>query len=159
VIFFSYYSSRIPAMAKSKAQKRKRVAIADAPSKLQKTAGGGIITPPPDLDAGTNDRGDATKGGKELEPTSLKSVVSEEELEITIETLTELARYPGLLKKKEARELRGAVWEFRKTCTVGGVSAGECGFVALLLCCFVAEVGMGRAARVNRMDGAGLMIE
>jgi hypothetical protein len=66
------------------------------------------ITPPPDS---------ASVGSGEVH--SLKTLVSEEELETTIETLNLLAGYPGVLKSKAAKELRGAVYEFRQACSVG----------------------------------------
>ncbi|ERS97299.1 hypothetical protein HMPREF1624_06631 [Sporothrix schenckii ATCC 58251] len=58
------------------------------------------------------------------EPTSLQSVTSTEELEITVETLRELAAHPSLIKSKQCRELRGAVHDFRQACTTGVNAAG-----------------------------------
>ncbi|KAJ5123805.1 Prolyl 4-hydroxylase alpha subunit [Penicillium bovifimosum] len=91
-------------MAKSKAAKRKRAAQADLPQKLPKAAST-LITPPPD--------------GKTVESTHLNAVVSDEDLDITIETLTALAEYPGLTKSKACKDLRVAVYDFRQTCTTG----------------------------------------
>ncbi|KAJ5301253.1 hypothetical protein N7508_006116 [Penicillium antarcticum] len=89
-------------MAKSKAAKRKRNAQVDLPQKLPKPAS--TLTPPPD---GT------------LEPKHIKTVVSDEELDITIETLTALAEYPSLTKSKACKDLRVAVYGFRQACTTG----------------------------------------
>lgn len=95
-------------MAKSKSAKRKRAAQAQLPSKALKTTN--QVTPPPD--------------GPTFEPKSLQTVVSEEELEIAIETLTTLAQYPGLTKSKACKDLRVAVYDFRQACTTGVNSAG-----------------------------------
>jgi hypothetical protein len=96
-------------MAKSKAAKRKRAAQADLPQKLPKAAST-LITPPPD--------------GANVESTHLNAVVSDEDLDITIETLTALAEYPGLTKSKSCKDLRVAVYDFRQTCTTGVNTAG-----------------------------------
>ncbi|KAG7145935.1 hypothetical protein HYQ46_005281 [Verticillium longisporum] len=77
-------------MAKSKSRKRKQTAQADLPNKNLKTVS--TITPPPD--------------GATQEPKSLQTVVSEEEFEITVETLTALAQYPNLIKSKFCKDLR-----------------------------------------------------
>ena len=92
-------------MSKSKAQKRKRAAAAQSdPSRKQaKTA---APPSPPDSDT-------------PLEAKSLATVTSEEELSITIETLAELARHPGLIKTKQCKDLRTAVYDFRQACTTG----------------------------------------
>ncbi|KAJ5438221.1 uncharacterized protein N7458_009219 [Penicillium daleae] len=90
-------------MAKSKAAKRKRNAQVDLPQKQAKPSS--TLTPPPD---GTN-----------LEPKHLNTVVSEEELDITVETLTALAQYPSLTKSKACKDLRVAVYDFRQACTTG----------------------------------------
>lgn len=57
-------------------------------------------------------------------PKSLQSVISTEELEITVETLTALAQYPGLIKSKPCKDLRVAVHEFRQACTTGVNATG-----------------------------------
>ncbi|KAM0245006.1 hypothetical protein ACHAQJ_010677 [Trichoderma viride] len=49
----------------------------------------------------------------------LQTVISDEELEITIETLTTLAQHPSLIKSKLCRNLRTAVYDFRQSCTTG----------------------------------------
>lgn len=49
----------------------------------------------------------------------LESVISEEELEVTIDTLATLAQYPSLTKSKLCRNLRTAVYDFRQSCTTG----------------------------------------
>jgi hypothetical protein len=62
--------------------------------------------------------------GKLLEAGSLRAVISDEELEIAVETLTALAQHPGLIKSKPCRDLRVAVHDFRQACTTGLNSAG-----------------------------------
>ncbi|KAJ5979747.1 hypothetical protein N7481_007045 [Penicillium waksmanii] len=94
-------------MAKSKAAKRKRNAQADIPQKIQKPDP--VLTPPPD--------------GTSLDPKHLNTVVSDEELDITIETLTTLAQYPNLTKSKACKDLRVAVYDFRQACTTGANAA------------------------------------
>ncbi|KAF6822373.1 prolyl 4-hydroxylase [Colletotrichum plurivorum] len=92
-------------MAKSKNKKRKQTAQAEAPNKVAKTnaAAATTITPPDsDADAASN------------EPRSLQTVISEEELEITIDTLNTLAKYPGLIKSRPCKDLRVAVYDFRQ---------------------------------------------
>ncbi|KAJ5933302.1 hypothetical protein N7516_007791 [Penicillium verrucosum] len=90
-------------MGKSKAAKRKRNAQVDLPQKLPKAVPD--LTPPPD--------------GVPHESTHLNAVVSDEELDITIETLTALAQYPSLTKSKACKDLRVAIYDFRQTCTTG----------------------------------------
>lgn len=97
-------------MAKSKSKKRKQQnAQAEHPNKHPKTAP--VLTPPPD--------------GAQFEPKNLHTVVSTEELEITIDTLNSLAQYPGLIKSKFCKDLRGAVYDFRQACTTGVNNAGR----------------------------------
>ncbi|KAG5796587.1 hypothetical protein H9Q69_004337 [Fusarium xylarioides] len=97
-------------MAKTKSKKRKQAqaqAQSDNPRKVAKTTSPSIPTPPPD---GTTTH---------FEPKNLHTVVSEEELEITIDTLNSLAQYPGLIKSKLCKDLRVAVYDFRQACTTG----------------------------------------
>ncbi|KAL4944590.1 hypothetical protein BDV06DRAFT_186859 [Aspergillus oleicola] len=90
-------------MAKSKSTKRKRNAQVVPPQKLLKPSTL-TLTPPPDM---------ATRD------LHLQTIVSDEELETTIETLSALAEYPGLTKSKACKGLRVAVYEFRQACTTG----------------------------------------
>ncbi|TKW53020.1 hypothetical protein CTA1_6832 [Colletotrichum tanaceti] len=92
-------------MTKSKAKKRKQTAQAELPRKTIKTS----ITPPD-----SSDDNSAT-----LEPKSLQMVISDEELDIATETLNTLAKYPNLIKSKQCRDLRVAVYEFRQNCASG----------------------------------------
>ncbi|KAH7200817.1 hypothetical protein BKA60DRAFT_601012 [Fusarium oxysporum] len=97
-------------MAKTKSKKRKQAqaqAQSENPRKVAKTTSPSIPTPPPD---GTTTH---------FEPKNLHTVVSEEELEITIDTLNSLAQYPGLIKSKLCKDLRVAVYDFRQACTTG----------------------------------------
>ena len=98
-------------MAKSKSAKRKRAAQNELPQKLQKTHAV-TITPPPDGSEAAS------------EPKSLATVISDEELEITIDTLKELSQHPALIKTKPCKALRVAVYDFRQACTMGTNSAG-----------------------------------
>ncbi|PNY25389.1 Uncharacterized protein TCAP_04678 [Tolypocladium capitatum] len=90
----------------AKSAKRKRNAQANIPHKLTKTT---TITPP---------------DGALFEPKSLQTVISDEQLDVTIETLTTLAQYPSLIKSKACKDLRVAVYDFRQSCTAG-VNAAE----------------------------------
>lgn len=87
-------------MAKSKAQKRKRAAQTDDPRKQLKPA---TLTPP----------------DSPIEAKSLATVTSDEELDITIETLLSLSKHPNLIKTKQCKDLRTAVYDFRQACTTG----------------------------------------
>ncbi|RDW81889.1 prolyl 4-hydroxylase-like protein [Coleophoma cylindrospora] len=53
------------------------------------------------------------------EPKSVQTLIPDEDLEITTETLTILAENPGLIKSKACKDLRTAVFDFRKACTTG----------------------------------------
>ncbi|KAK0649706.1 hypothetical protein B0T16DRAFT_457095 [Cercophora newfieldiana] len=102
-------------MSKNKSKKRKQNDSAShLPNKHLKTASK-PITPPLDADDRNDDA--ASKNGGE--PTSLHTVVSQEELEITVETLAELAKHPALLKSRACKDLRVAVWDFRQACPTG----------------------------------------
>lgn len=94
-----------PAMTQSKAAKRKRKAQVQAETSKKVARTSSIVTPPPD--------------GAQFEPKNLQTVISDEELDITIETLTELARYPSLTKSKICKNLRVAVYDFRQSCNTG----------------------------------------
>ncbi|KAK3689584.1 prolyl 4-hydroxylase [Podospora appendiculata] len=100
-------------MAKSKSKKRKQAAQVDIPHKVLKAAA--TLSPPPT---------DGDSDGAALEPKSLQTVVSDEELDITIDSLNALAQYPNLLKSKACKDLRVAVYEFRQACTTGVNNAG-----------------------------------
>ncbi|KAK4184635.1 hypothetical protein QBC35DRAFT_46664 [Podospora australis] len=98
-------------MAKNK--KRKQNAAADVPNKIAKTVPRTIT--PPDSD------GDATP----LEPRTLQTVISDEELDIAVDTLKTIAQYPNLIKSKGCKDLRAAVYDFRQASTVDGGSNGS----------------------------------
>lgn len=98
-------------MTKSKAAKRKREAQASTSQKVPKTVAG-IVTPPPDDTAA-------------WEPKTLHTLVDDDELETTIETLATLARHPGLIKSKACKDLRTAVYDFKQACTTGVNTAGQ----------------------------------
>ncbi|WPG99052.1 Hypothetical protein R9X50_00185700 [Acrodontium crateriforme] len=86
-------------MAKSK-DKRKALQTT-APNKKPK-----IITPPPDSDG--------------LEPKTLQSIaLHQDDVEIAVDTLSTLARNPAVIKSKACKDLRTAVYDFRKACTTG----------------------------------------
>jgi hypothetical protein len=100
-------------MTKLKSAKRKRKAQAHGETKVAKVLS--TITPPPDSNYGS------LPGPKRLE-----SVISDEELSITIDTLKELAQYPSIIKSKTCKDLRVAVYDFRMACTTGANTAGTC---------------------------------
>lgn len=114
-------------MSRTKNAKRKRDAKEYIPNKASKqsssTIPSNVDTPPPDTPRsdGTKD-GVAKKDG--FEPKSLQTLISEEELEITVDTLKTLTRYPSAIKGKGAKELRAAVYDFRMACTTGVNGAG-----------------------------------
>ncbi|KAH6868530.1 prolyl 4-hydroxylase [Alternaria rosae] len=58
-----------------------------------------------------------------LEPASVHSVISSEEIEVAIETLQTLSAHPLLIKSKACKDLRTAVYDFRQACTTGLNSA------------------------------------
>jgi hypothetical protein len=52
-------------------------------------------------------------------PNSLYTIISEEEMEVTVDTLLALAEYPSVIKSKPCKSLRAAVYDFRLACTTG----------------------------------------
>jgi hypothetical protein len=60
-----------------------------------------------------------------LEPANVHSVISSEEIEVSVETLQTLAEHPVLIKSKACKDLRTAVYSFRQACTTGLNSAGK----------------------------------
>ena len=93
-------------MAHSKSTKRKRSAqekLSQKHIKVEK-ATSAVATLPED---------------ERVEIKRLQTVISDEELDITIETLTTLAQHPSLTKSKLCRNLRTAVYDFRQSCTTG----------------------------------------
>lgn len=66
-----------------------------------------------------------TVGAAAFEPKFLSTVVPEEDLEITVDTLRALVENPGLIKSKACKDLRTAVFEFRKACTTGFNAAAD----------------------------------
>jgi hypothetical protein len=59
------------------------------------------------------------------DPKSVQAVVIEEELEITVDTLQTISKYPNLIKSKACKDLRVAVYDFRQACTTGVNTAGK----------------------------------
>ncbi|UKZ76884.1 hypothetical protein TrVFT333_004599 [Trichoderma virens FT-333] len=93
-------------MTQSKSMKRKRNAQVKIPQKhikITKTSSAAASLP----------------DDEPFEIKRLQTVISDEELDITIDTLTTLAQYPSLTKSKLCRNLRTAVYEFRQSCTTG----------------------------------------
>ncbi|KAK0612159.1 hypothetical protein B0T14DRAFT_489500 [Immersiella caudata] len=102
-------------MSKNKSKKRKQNDLAsNHPNKQIKTTKR-PTTPPLEGDDRNNDGATANA----IEPTTLQSVISQEELEITVDTLAELAKHPALLKSRACKDLRVAVWDFRQACATG----------------------------------------
>ncbi|KAH8723830.1 prolyl 4-hydroxylase [Phaeosphaeriaceae sp. PMI808] len=87
--------------------KRKRSSAHSNLAKKPSTAG--IPSPPQDLTS--------------LEPSNVHSIISVEEIDVTVETLQTLAEHPALIKSKACKDLRTAVYGFRQACTTGLNSA------------------------------------
>lgn len=51
--------------------------------------------------------------------------LEEADLEIAIDTLNTLAEHPNVIKSKACKDLRTAVYEFRKACTTGLNAGGR----------------------------------
>lgn len=106
-------------MSKSKAKRKQatqqngNAAKKLKPSPSVPAAGPGTLTPP----------SDTANSASPFEPKLLTSIISPEELEITVDTLQTLAAHPSLTKAKAAKDLRAAVFEFRRACTTGQASA------------------------------------
>ncbi|KAI0202490.1 prolyl 4-hydroxylase [Astrocystis sublimbata] len=96
------------------ATKRKRQSKAQStlPNKKTNVAASLPLSPSPDALA-------PAKSTDHLDPAKLASVVSEEEIDITVETLESLAAHPALIKSKACRNLRTAVYGFKQACTTG----------------------------------------
>ena len=95
--------------------KRKRNTQTAASKKLVKPFA--IATPPHDDDLPLS----------LLEPRNLHAVVSQDELEIAVDTLQTLAQHSNIIKSKACKELRTAVYDFRQACTTGVNTAGSLG--------------------------------
>ncbi|KAL9938944.1 hypothetical protein V8E36_001757 [Tilletia maclaganii] len=74
---------------------------------------------PPVLSSTVGAEAQLTAAAAFEEPSLLSTVVPEEDLEITVDTLRALVDNPGLIKSKACKHLRTAVFEFRKACTTG----------------------------------------
>ena len=55
---------------------------------------------------------------------SIHAVISPEEMEIAVETLQALTEHPALIMTKACKDLRTAVYNFRKASTTGMAAAG-----------------------------------
>ena len=108
-----------------KTAKRKRDAQqAHGPNKKPvRNTPSGPTPPSPD----TTPEADRVRTGADAEPKSLGAVVSEEELEITVDTLMALAEHPSVIKSKGCKNLRTAVYDFRQACTTGVNTSGGSG--------------------------------
>ncbi|KAL5316133.1 hypothetical protein ACEPPN_017011 [Leptodophora sp. 'Broadleaf-Isolate-01'] len=91
-------------MAKSKNKRKQQSQPADGSAKKIKTSN--AITPPPERGL--------------LEPKTIQSVgLTDDDLELAIDTLNTLAENPSVIKSKACKDLRTAVYEFRNACTTG----------------------------------------
>ncbi|KAF2716483.1 hypothetical protein K431DRAFT_235304 [Polychaeton citri CBS 116435] len=90
--------------------KRKRTTTANPPLSHKHTLATRLPIPP-------HSKVDAA--ALPITPTSVHSILPSEDLEIAVETLQTLTRYPALLKSKACKELRTAVYDFRQACTTG----------------------------------------
>jgi hypothetical protein len=102
-------------MSRTKSAKRKRNAQDYVPNKASKQSSAtnpfNVASPPPDTNL--NETKDTYK------PKSLQTLISNEALEIAVDTLKTLTKYPSAIKAKGAKELRAAVYDFRMACTTG----------------------------------------
>jgi hypothetical protein len=89
-------------MSKSKAKRKQQAQQEGGVAKRAKT--NAIITPPPD-------------GTEHKTPQSVG--LHEDDLDIAIDTLNTLAENPSVIKSKACKDLRTAVYEFRRACTTG----------------------------------------
>lgn len=72
---------------------------------------------------------------------TLASLVSPEEVEITVDTLKELTQHPAVIKTKGCKDLRAAVYDFRQACTTGVNSSSMCLFPYVNPVCSSAPIG------------------
>lgn len=98
-------------MAKSKAKRKQQASQAISGTVAKKTK----TEPTPAI----------TLTGSTFEPKLLQTVVPDEDLEITVDTLRALAENPGLIKSKACRDLRAAVFDFRQACTTGALASAD----------------------------------
>lgn len=90
-------------------RKRNNAQHTNAVKKQFASATSGIPSPPSEINP--------------LEPSNVYSVISKDEIEVSVDTLQTLSEHPNLIKSKVCRELRTAVYEFRQACTTGLNSA------------------------------------
>ncbi|KAI0127052.1 oxidoreductase [Xylariales sp. AK1849] len=103
-------------MSKSKkAAKRKRQDDAKSESANKKRPNPTNAPPTPD----------SLDGVVRSEPKTLSAVVSEEEVDITVNTLRSLAGHRDVIKSKACRDLRAAVYDFKQACTTGVNSSAD----------------------------------
>jgi hypothetical protein len=103
-------------MTATKANKRKRAAQVDNANKKSRTpTEKAPLTPPSEVNH---------------EPKNVNTVVSEEEIEVTVDTLLTLAEHPNIIKSKPCKALRAAVFDFRQACTTGVNAAGDANLTA-----------------------------
>ncbi|KAI0429964.1 prolyl 4-hydroxylase [Xylaria sp. FL1042] len=99
-------------------RKRQRNAQSNLPNKKGTATATLPLSPSPDASS-------SLRTTDQLDPKSLASVVSEEEIEIAVETLDSLAQHPALIKSKACRNLRTAVYGFKQACTTGMNTVAE----------------------------------
>ncbi|KAL2211271.1 prolyl 4-hydroxylase [Sarocladium strictum] len=100
-------------MSKTKAKRKRQAQTLQSsqPLKVQKLQSSTLrVEAVDDIDGNTNGA---------LAPKSVQSVVHEDDLDITCDTLATLAKYPSLIKSKACKDLRVAVYDFRQASTVG----------------------------------------
>ena len=103
-------------MAGPKSNKRKRSPQANVQSNKNIKQTSDSLPSPPSSD--TN------------EPKSLNTIISEEEIEITVDTLLTLSSHPNIIKSKPCKNLRAAVFDFRQACTTGVNTRGDANLTA-----------------------------
>jgi hypothetical protein len=96
-------------MSRTKSGKRKRDAESNASNKTPKSPSVNLS---------------AVRPSTAAEAKCLSTLISDEELEITVDTLQTLADNPTVIKSKACKDLRAAVYDFRQACTTGVNTAG-----------------------------------
>ena len=100
-------------MAKTMSNKKRKGAAQQAKATPKRPKTQAIASPP-----------DSNSDGATFEPKNLQTLILDEELGTTVETLKTLTKYPNLIKSKPCRDLRAAVYDFRQASTTGSISAG-----------------------------------
>ncbi|KAF2673007.1 hypothetical protein BT63DRAFT_421208 [Microthyrium microscopicum] len=103
-------------------KKRKRNAQNNVPApKIQKVSGSAPLSPDPSLPSSAEET---------IAPKNLQTLISDEEMELTVDTLLTLAKYPAIIKSKPCKNLRAAVYDFKQACTTGANASADTSLTA-----------------------------